>query len=142
MNFQRTLWTAGCPWDTRPVSRQTCLFLSIFSSEPQELPGTPAGRPLFVRPVVARTPRNHYTCNSQELKTIEEVCCVRKLLSTILGPEMAAPILRAPGKMRPFCRKNHVHKIFLVLGGGYLGFWGGGGSADFIFMGARIFLMI
>ena len=29
---------------------------------------------------------------------------------------------------------------FLVLGGGgYFGFWGGG-SADFIFMGARIFL--
>ena len=31
---------------------------------------------------------------------------------------------------------------FLVLGaGGYFGFWGGGGSADFIFMGARIFLI-
>ena len=30
---------------------------------------------------------------------------------------------------------------FLVLGGGgILGFGGGGGSADFIFMGARIFL--
>ena len=29
---------------------------------------------------------------------------------------------------------------FLVLGGGYFGFGGGGGSADFIFMGARIFL--
>ena len=28
---------------------------------------------------------------------------------------------------------------FIVLGGGYFGF-GGGGSADFIFMGARIFL--
>ena len=29
---------------------------------------------------------------------------------------------------------------FLVLGGGIWG-WGGGGSADFIFMGARIFLI-
>ena len=29
---------------------------------------------------------------------------------------------------------------FRVLGGGYLGFGGGGGSADFIFVGARIFL--
>ena len=29
---------------------------------------------------------------------------------------------------------------FLVLGGGYFGFLGGGGSADFIFMGAQIFL--
>ena len=41
--------------------------------------------------------------------------------------------------MRPFCRKNHVHKILVLGGGGILGF-GGGGSADFIFMGARIFL--
>ena len=32
---------------------------------------------------------------------------------------------------------------FLVfLGGGILGFGGGGGSADFIFMGARIFLTV
>ena len=32
---------------------------------------------------------------------------------------------------------------FLVLGGGgYFGFLGGGGSADSIFMGARIFLII
>ena len=32
---------------------------------------------------------------------------------------------------------------FLVLGGGgILGFGGGGGSADFIFMGARIFLIL
>ena len=29
---------------------------------------------------------------------------------------------------------------FLVLGGGNFGFGGGGGSADFIFMGAGIFL--
>ena len=32
---------------------------------------------------------------------------------------------------------------FLVLGGGgILGLGGGGGSADFIFMGARIFLIL
>ena len=31
---------------------------------------------------------------------------------------------------------------FLVLGGGYFGFEGRGGSADFIFMGAGIFLMV
>ena len=31
---------------------------------------------------------------------------------------------------------------FLVLGGGILGFGEGGGGADFIFMGARIFLKI
>ena len=40
--------------------------------------------------------------------------------------------------MRSFCRKNRVRKIPLFWGG----FWGGGGSADFIFMGARIFLII
>ena len=58
-----------------------------------------------------------------------------KFVSAILGPEMGAPILWTPGKMRSFCRKTHVHKIprFRV-------FFFGGGSADFIFMGARIFL--
>ena len=30
---------------------------------------------------------------------------------------------------------------FLVLGGGYFGFFLGGGSAGFVFMGARIFLI-
>ena len=29
-----------------------------------------------------------------------------KFVSAILGPEMAAPILGTPGKMRPFCRKK------------------------------------
>ena len=57
----------------------------------------------------------------------------------ILGPEMAPPISWAPGKMRPFCMKTHAHKIPRFRGGGILGFFGGG-SADFIFMGARIFL--
>ena len=44
--------------------------------------------------------------------------------------------------MRSFCRKDHVHKIPRFRGG--VVFWvflGGGGSADFIFMGARIFLI-
>ena len=36
--------------------------------------------------------------------------------------------------------KTHVHKIPPFRGGGDFGFFGGGGSADFIFMGARIFL--
>ena len=62
-----------------------------------------------------------------------------KFVSAILGPEMGAPTLWTPGKMRSFCRKNHVRKIPL-FGGGFWG--GGGGSADFIFMGARIFLII
>ena len=31
INFLKTSWMAGCPWDTRPVSRQKCPFLSVFS---------------------------------------------------------------------------------------------------------------
>ena len=56
---------------------------------------------------------------------------------------MAAPILWTPGKMPSFCRKTHVHKIPRFSGGGgYFVIWGeGGGSADFIFMGARNFLI-
>ena len=53
---------------------------------------------------------------------------------------MGAPILRTPGKMRSFCRKNHVHKILRFWGGGVFWIFGGGRGADFIFMGARIFL--
>ena len=41
-------------------------------------------------------------------------------------------------KMRSFCRKNRVRKIPRFWGGVLGG--GGGGSADFIFMGARTFL--
>ena len=57
-----------------------------------------------------------------------------KFVSAILGPEMAAPILWTPGKMRSFCRKTHVHKIPRFWGG-----FVGGGSADFIFYGREGF---
>ena len=63
-----------------------------------------------------------------------------KFVSAILGLETAARILWTPGKMCSFCRKTYVHKIPRLGGGGDFGF-GGGGSADFIFMGARIFLI-
>ena len=62
-----------------------------------------------------------------------------KFVSAILGPEMGASIkfLWTPGKCALSAGKTNVHKI-IVLGGV---FWVlGGGSADFIFMGARIFL--
>ena len=70
---------------------------------------------------------------------IRKILVSVKCVSAILGPEMGAPILWTPGKMRSFCRKTHVHKIPRFRGGRYFGFWGEG-SADFIFMGARIFL--
>ena len=58
-----------------------------------------------------------------------------KFMSTILGPEMGAPILWTPGKMHSFCRKNHVRKISLFWGG----FWGGGGGGRFYFYGRADF---
>ena len=64
-----------------------------------------------------------------------------KFLSAILGPEIGAPVLWTPGKKCVLSAGKPMSIKFLVLGGGgILGFWGGGGSADFIFMGARIFL--
>ena len=62
----------------------------------------------------------------------------------ILGPEMAAPIFWAPGIFGFFCWKTSIMMPikFLVsrLRGGIVGFfWKGGGSANFIFMGVRIF---
>ena len=62
-----------------------------------------------------------------------------KFLSAILGPEMAAPILWTPGKMRPFCRKNHVHKIPRLRGGGIWVFFWGGGKCRFYFYGREDF---
>ena len=56
-----------------------------------------------------------------------------KFVSAILGPEMAAPILWAPGKMRSFCRKTYVHKIPRFRRGGSFGF--GGGECRFNFYG-------
>ena len=44
--------------------------------------------------------------------------------------------------MPSFCRKTSMSIKFLVLGGGGILGLGGGGSADFIFMGAGIFLKI
>ena len=63
----------------------------------------------------------------------EKSLCPQQFLPAILGPEMAVPILWAPGKMRYFCRKKPVPIKLLVLGGWYF--------SDFIFMGARIFLI-
>ena len=65
-----------------------------------------------------------------------------KFPPAILGPEMAAPILWAPGIFAFFLLENpHAHKIPLFRGGG--GSWvfleGGGGSVNFIFMGVGIF---
>ena len=72
--------------------------------------------------------------------SVRKILVSVRFLSAILGPEMAAPILWTPGKMRPFCRKNHVHKIPRFRGG-YFGFWGEGGVPILFFMGARIFLI-
>ena len=72
---------------------------------------------------------------------IRKILVSVKFLSAILGPETAAPILWTPRISAFFPQENlHVHKIpCFFWGGGILGL-GGGGSADFIFMGAGIFL--
>ena len=48
-----------------------------------------------------------------------------KFVSAILGPEMGAPILWTPGKMRSFCRKKPMSIKYLVFWGGILGLGGG-----------------
>ena len=64
-----------------------------------------------------------------------------KFPPVILGPDMAAPILWAPGIFWLFLLENPMPIKFLLLGGeGVLGFFRrGGGSANFIFMGVGIF---
>ena len=64
-----------------------------------------------------------------------------KFPPAILRPEMAAPILWAPGIFWFFLLETpHAHKSPPSRGGGGLGFLRrGGGSADFIFMGVGIF---
>ena len=58
----------------------------------------------------------------------------------ILGPEMAAPILWAPRILWLFLLENpHAYKTPHFRGLEIFG-RGGDGSADFIFMGAGIFL--
>ena len=66
---------------------------------------------------------------------IRKILVSVKFVSAILGPEMGAPILWTPGKMRSFCRKNHVRKIPLFWGG----VWGGGGECRFYFYGRADF---
>ena len=64
------------------------------------------------------------------MKKIRKILVSVKFVSAILGPEMAAPILWTPGKNAFFLQETSMSIKFLVLGGG---------SADFIFMGAGIF---
>ena len=68
-------------------------------------------------------------------------------LRAILRPEIAAPILWAPGIFGSFCWKAPMPIKYLLLAKGGVGSGfvferggGGGGSANFIFMGAGIFL--
>ena len=79
-------------------------------------------------------------CLDVALMFVRKILMSVKFLSAILGPEMAAPILWTPGKNAFFLQEKPVSIKFLVLGGGVFWVFWGGGSADFIFMGARIFL--
>ena len=90
----------------------------------------------------------HLMCHQVPFLTFLHADFIRKSVMSItfppviLGPEMAAPILRTPGIFWFFLLENsHAHTIPRFRGGG--GCWvfleGGGGSADFIFMGVGIF---
>ena len=64
----------------------------------------------------------------------------KKLMSiifppVILGPEMAAPILWAPGTFCSFCWNTPMPIKFLVLGGVRGFFWKGGWKCQFCFYG-------
>ena len=100
----------------------------------------PSRRPLSL----ARRRFTFLELPQKEHCTLQKNPRVHKIfLPAILGPELAAPILWAPGKNALFLQEKPMPIKFLVLGGG--GFWvflGGGGIADLIFMGARIFLNI
>ena len=75
--------------------------------------------------------------------TIREILMSVLFPPATLGPEMAAPILWAPGIFGSFCRKTPMPIKFLFLGGGGGGVSGrfqkGGGKCQFIFMGVGIF---
>ena len=77
-------------------------------------------------------------CSKSRIANFRKILVSVKYLSAILGPEIAAPILWTPGKHASVLQGKPMSIKFLVLGGGFWGFLGGG-SADFIFMGARIF---
>ena len=78
------------------------------------------------------------TCHFDIPSIIRQVLVSVKFLSAVLGPEMAAPILWTPRISAFFLQEKTSMSIqFLAfLGGGFCVLGGGGGSADFIFMGA------
>ena len=68
---------------------------------------------------------------------IRKILVSVKFVSAILGPEMAAPILWAPGISAFFLQENSMSIKFLVLGGGILFFLGG--WVPILFLWARGF---
>ena len=144
MNIQR-----GEKKHTTTTERKS--FGELFSPQRRELSRPVVDTNALLKPGKPYLPPKSFLCgpssfSAKKGSSLEQgsVCFLfRKILvsvtfvSVILGPEMGAPILWTPGKLRSFCRKNHVRKIPLFWGV----FWGGGGSADFIIMGAQIFLI-
>ena len=62
-----------------------------------------------------------------------------KFVSAILGPEMGGCANFMDTWKNAFCRKKPMSIKFLVLGGGYFGFLGGGGKCRFYFYGRADF---
>ena len=78
----------------------------------------------------------------KKLFSFRKILVSVKFVSPILGPEMAARNFMGAWKKCVLSAGKPMSIKFLVLGGGgILGLGGGGGSADFIFTGAGIFLI-
>ena len=108
------------------------LFFLCFRPTIKFQDGSPVD-PLFEPPA---DPLLDSTSQKLVLSSFRKILVPVKFVSAILGPEMGAPILWTPGKMRSACRKNHVRKIPLFWGG-FGG--GGGGEVPILFLWARGF---
>ena len=108
--FENSLgsWTSA-PSGHEYLRRNACFFSRISRALTE----------VWGRDIRANDPRMSAGHLSPKLPLFRKIPVSAKFVSAILGPEMGAPILWTPGKMRSFCRKNHVRKIPL--------FWGGGG---------------
>ena len=113
------------PRDTRPdTPSDTPIFGDTVSDTPRETSGPegpkshvggwaclspmgPRPRELMLRLFFSNFSTFRLNCPSELPKGFRKSLLVSvKFVSAILGPEMGAPILWTPGKMRSFCRKN------------------------------------
>ena len=90
----------------------------------------------------------HFKHLSKNLKIRKILVSVKFVCPQFWGRKWRRQFYGRLEKLRSFCRKTstpvkYLVSFFFLGGGGYLlGFLGGGGSADFVSMGARSFLIL